>query len=124
MVNSPNRSAMWRGCQVVGVARSAHTGTSSSTPAMITAPARYHSLGTASTPTQPAWAAVTPPANRRAVLRPAGLERAARSHCPTSATRITTYPSVTTPKSRSSNARGTPAARISAPAIWTSVASR
>jgi hypothetical protein len=74
---------------------------------------------------QPSWQAVIPAAKRSAHLRAAGCADAATlNHWVTWPRRITTYPTTATPKSRSSKARGIPAAKISAPVICTNTMRR
>ena len=65
-----------------------------------------------------------PMAYRASVWRRGGSSRAARSQRKTSPTRITAYPRVTMAKLAPENARGTPAARISTPTIWTKTPTR
>ena len=123
-VNRLYRSAMCPGCQGVAPRPSAMNGTASSAATSTTKPSSDHGRGTSSRSTQPACTTDTPSAIARSVPARAGSCRAARSHSGTSAIRITTYPRVTTPRSWASNARGTPAARISAPVIITNTARR
>ncbi len=68
--------------------------------------------------------------NTATLGRRAGSATAARAHCSTIGTRMTTYPSTSTrlsrcsPAASDSNIGGTPSARISTPTICTIVVSR
>jgi hypothetical protein len=61
-VNSPKRSAMWCGCQVVTPVRSAQMGTDSSATAITGTPSHRQPSGTTSSSAQPAMQAETPAA--------------------------------------------------------------
>src|SRR6266508_4718212 len=115
---------MWRGCQVVGAARSAQIGTASSASTRIRMLTAVHDPGTHSRRIHSTWTTVMPSAYRAAQVRRRGSARITRSHWVTIASRMITYPMTTTRRSPRSNAAEMPEANTSTPAICTSVVIR
>lgn len=91
IVNRPNRSETWCGCQEVAKSFSAYAGTHISAIAITRNTQGRPGSGSTSSPSQPTWHSSTPPAYRSAmVLSGPFVPRATRSHWAINANRMIT----------------------------------